>query len=417
MNHSLPSTNAPVPAGSRAVAGVALASGLGLVFAAFADGSWYAWRDVALVHFVCALPLALMLGTIVRPRTPPASVVALAVGALALGFAPLLVRSDVAGSDAVAGYALRPVPALGAALGAVLAAAALVGFRRPSPAPHVGWRPALALGALGVAALMLAPATYVGARCRHDTAKLGELLEQSRYGEARVVVRGLLVLDPGRTWNGRPLPEVAAQIEQVVTDLEARVAALEANPTPRARFERARTLAMLGRTDEALDVLALLGDGTSSPEVESLRGTIYETRGDWEPGLVAYRAAHEAWERRPESPARAAGQLRATVGAAYCLRKLGRYDEAEAAYRDVLARAPTADSHFLLAQFYDDAQQAAKAREHARRAVELDPERYRRDGERLIRKLSVYQFGCLAVFEAEGGTPASDSGGGLDRIR
>ena len=97
-------------------------------------------------------------------------------------------------------------------------------------------------------------------------------------------------------------------------------------------------------------------------------------------GAGGVPAATPGWEARPESPARAAGVLRATTGIAYCLRKLGRYAEAEVAYREVLALSPTADSHFLLAQFYEDAQQAGKAREHARRAIELAPDRYPKDG-------------------------------------
>ena len=70
-------------------------------------------------------------------------------------------------------------------------------------------------------------------------------------------------------------------------------------------------------------------------------------------------------------------------------------------YQEVFARAPTADSHFLLAQFYDDTQQTRKAREHARRAMTLAPQRYQQEGEKLIRKLTVFHFGCFHVFSAE----------------
>jgi hypothetical protein len=431
MSGSSQSPDTTAPVGPRALAGGVFVGGLGLWLAALSDGDWragvapapYGWRDVAIVHLLCALPLALMLTAFVRARVPSAGAVAIAVGCLTLGFVPLLedlrpAVTSALGSGPPAGYTLRAVPALGVALGVMLVASALAGFR-PSSVPRVGWRPAFALGLLGAVALVLPPATYVGARCRHDAAKLGELLEQSRFGEARVLVRGLLVLDPGRTWNGHPLPEVAERIERVVAELESRVAVpMRPYPTTRERLDRARALAMLGRTDEALGVLKPVDDPLWQPDVENLRGTIHETRGDWESGLTAYRAAHAAWERRPESPARAAGQLRATTGTAYCLRKLGRYDEAEGAYQELLSRSPTAETHFLLAQFYDDAQQAAKAREHARRAIDLAPDRYKQDGENLIRKLSVYQFGCWGVFEAEGsGTAPGGSDGGLDRIR
>jgi tetratricopeptide (TPR) repeat protein len=141
-----------------------------------------------------------------------------------------------------------------------------------------------------------------------------------------------------------------------------------------------------------------------------LRGTIRENRGDWDEGLAAYRAARSAWEARPPSPARDAGIVQAATGAAYCLRKSGHYARAEAAYLELLALAPTADSHFLLAQFYEDAQQAAKAREHARRAIELAPDRYAQAGERLIKKMALNQFGCFGVYRAEGPSGPNESG-------
>ena len=112
--------------------------------------------------------------------------------------------------------------------------------------------------------------------------------------------------------------------------------------------------------------------------------------------LACYEAAARAWESSPPSPERAAGLAQATTGAAYCLRKSGRYAEAETAYQQLLALSPTADAHFLLARFYEDTQQTAKARTHAKLAMAAAPERYRRQGEMLIDKLNTLHFGCLS---------------------
>jgi len=60
-----------------------------------------------------------------------------------------------------------------------------------------------------------------------------------------------------------------------------------------------------------------------------------------------------------------------------------------------LTLAPDADSHFLLAQFYEDTQQTASARRHAQRAVALAPERYQERAEQLLNKLATFHFGCL----------------------
>jgi hypothetical protein len=67
----------------------------------------------------------------------------------------------------------------------------------------------------------------------------------------------------------------------------------------------------------------------------------------------------------------------------------------------VLALAPTAESHFLLAQFYEDTQQAMKAEAHARQAMILDRRRYLAEGQNLIDKLITLHFGCWGVAAAD----------------
>jgi hypothetical protein len=398
----------PSREGAQAFALLLGAVGLALGASTLIDGSWdsgrapfpFAWRDVAVIHFLCALPLAFTVAD-VAGRKIPAVCVPLAVVALGVGVAPLLGAGHsrltaVLVADPPAGIALRALLAFNLVLSAALVVVVLTDGRRTNDGGTRRYS-ATAL-VLGLVVLVLPPATYASARCRHDIGRLGEFLEQSRFGEARALARGLLVLDAGRTWNGHPLPVVAESIGRVVRDLESRVASpLGTHASAGERVNRARDLAMLGRTGEALDVLGPVRD----PEVENLRGTIHETREEWEPALEAYGRARAAWEARPPSPPRAHELLRATKGVAYCQRKLGRYAEAEATYRQVLVLAPTADTHFLLAQFYEDSQEAEKARRHARRATELDPDRYRTEGDKLIRKLSTYQFGCLGVFSTE----------------
>jgi len=252
--------------------------------------------------------------------------------------------------------------------------------REPIRAGDVGW------AGLAVVVLVVPPWVYAAARQRHVAAELGQLVDQERLGEARTLARHLAAFDP--------LAEVReTRIDRVVGELDRRVRALEAeaaNPAT-APLDRARALAMLGRSGPALDALEPL----TGPEADSLRGLIHETRGDWPAGVAAYRAARAAL---PTS-----GQ--AVRGEAYCLRKAGDYGAAEAAYRDLLALAPTAETHFLLAQFYEDAQQAEKSHHHARQAMALDPRRFRRPGEAMLDKLQTSHFGCLRVFAAEASRP------------
>ncbi len=201
--------------------------------------------------------------------------------------------------------------------------------------PHNGngqndWRFRTAVIGLSITVLVLAPALYVRARCRHDVGRLGELLEQARFGEAHALTQALLVLDAGGQCNGQALPELAARIDRAMGEIETRlVRPLTFRSADGERLDRARCLAMLGRTETAVEILQAIRDPALAPEVEYLRGAIYENRNEWEIALVSYQRARAAWDARPPSPAREAGKARATTGVAFCERKLGRYAEAK----------------------------------------------------------------------------------------
>jgi tetratricopeptide (TPR) repeat protein len=228
---------------------------------------------------------------------------------------------------------------------------------------------------------------------------LGELLTQSRLVEAADLARAILALDPDATFRGRSLNATAEEIDRTMGGLVARVAVpLPPGAPPAARVERARLLAVLGEGTLALATL----ESTSGPDADNLRGTIFESGGDWPAAREAFRRAEAALATTPPTPARDAALVRSATGVAYCERKLGRYAEAEAAYRRVLELSPTADSHFLLARFYEDAQQTSLAAEHARHAVELAPDRFSREGGLLLRRLTASHFGCLGVYAGTG---------------
>jgi tetratricopeptide (TPR) repeat protein len=400
--------------GMKLLAGIVLATGVVGWASVLTGGPWegnqapfpYVWRDVAIVHLLSALPLAVMVAVFLERRAPAAGSVALAAFGFAVSVVPLLpaVRANLLSallSHPLIGVVLRAAPALGLTSSAALLAVVLIGRRPANGAQQGRWFPVL-VGGLGVTVLLLPPWTYVGARCRHDLSRLSDFLEQSRFGEARKLAQNLAALDADQKLKGRPLPQVTAEIERLVRELEARTAVtLPDRATLGDQLGRARQLAMLGRKDEALMVLQAARTSSPDPEVDDLAATICEDKEEWETGLGLYRSARATWEARPPSNERTAGLLRATTGIAYCQRKLGQYAEAEAAYLEVLALSPTAESHFLLAQFYEDTQQADKARAHAQRAMALAPRQYRQEGEKLIRKLSVYHFGCLSAYFAE----------------
>lgn len=360
----------------------------------------YVWRDVALVHVIAALPLAGAIAVFIRNRFSIAACIGLA--GLSLALSAVLIfnateRVTAGSSHAADRVVLRAALAFGMALSAALAWALLF-HRLQSPDERIPVKRKIAAVLLGIIMLLLAPTMYVAARARDDTARLRELLEQSRLGEARELAVGLLALDPGAQFQGHPLRDVKAGIEQSVRQLESRVAAsLPVYPTDQEQFDRARDFAVLGRTDEALAALQSWSGSTVSAHACSLRGTIYETRAEWETAREWYVRAMRAWEPSAQSPDREVRLVQATKGIAFSERKLGRYPEAEAAYLQLLALSPTADTHFLLAQFYEDTQQTAKAHAHAREAMALAPDRYRQQGQQLIDKLVTLHFGCWGL--------------------
>ena len=261
---------------------------------------------------------------------------------------------------------------------------------------------------MGLVAAAIVPTVYVAARCRHDAMELGELLDQSRLGEARILAQDLLRLAPTMQWRGRSLKVLTQQFNRQVRELESQIAQSHQNgETEAAQLQRCQRLAMLGRTPEALAGLDLLMNSNLGPAACHLSGLIHETNAAWETARGFHRRAKEDLLRQQSTPERDAGILQAATRLGYCERKLGNYLLAEAEYRAVLALSPTADSHFLLAQFYEDMQQSAKARSHARLAIALAPRRYQREGTALINKLAIGHFGCLGVYTAE--STAADS--------
>ncbi|HEY4261840.1 MAG TPA: tetratricopeptide repeat protein, partial [Schlesneria sp.] len=138
-----------------------------------------------------------------------------------------------------------------------------------------------------------------------------------------------------------------------------------------------------------------------------LAGTICENTGRWDDARTFHQRALVSWQNQSQSPQRDAGLIQSALRLAYCERKLANYEEAESHYLEVLAASPTAENHFLVAQFYEDMQQAGQARIHARQAMVLDPRRYQRDGQKLIDKLTLGHFGCLQVYREESQPRAS----------
>lgn len=392
MSHRKPLPAEPLTDLPLAAIGIAAAAvGISLLV-----GGWgrtehapfpYVWRDVALVHFLCALPLALLVAG--RVRLSRSSRLGLAAGLIVLSLVMVLVAQPM--SSWAAALLARAVPALCLAL----AAALVIQAARPRPAET---RSGYAWPVLAACVLLAAPLAYLQARLQSDLGRLGRLVDETRIGEAQALASRLLALMPEAQFRGRPLVLAAAELDRLSDELTARVEVpLPDEASADDRYERARDLAILGRTGDALAALDSSPSLADSVPSALLRGTIHQTRREWSAGLAAFDHARQLVESQPPSAERDAALAEAVSGVAFCQRKLGDNPAAAAAYNELLALSPTADTHFLLAQFYEDTQQALPAQTHAREAMRLDPTRYEAPGRRLIDKLRTTHFSCWGV--------------------
>ncbi len=384
-------------------------------------GGLFVWRDVAMVYGLAALPLAALTAVWLAYLPVPLISTILAVAGLVIGGLVAAWPASAIPSD------MSPVARLAAAWAGMYAAVFIVSrgvaawswwrSRQANDDPPLEQSktvpPGLLPVAIAAAVLVAIPWTYVAARTRDDLRRLEDLLAQSRLGEALELAVAAWQVDPQAQFDGRPLDRTVAELERTVTEIAARASApLVAEDHPEPYLARARDLAILGQTTLALAALDAAPRGSDSPAVQLLRGTIHETRSQWAEGEAAYARARQLIGREmrtaqpvagssPPSEEIAAALTQSITGVAFCQRKAGNYEAAAETYAELLVLAPTADTHFLLAQFYEDAQATERAHQHVRQAMALDPARFGSRGELLLDKLRTRHFGCFRVGRGE----------------
>ena len=87
------------------------------------------------------------------------------------------------------------------------------------------------------------------------------------------------------------------------------------------------------------------------------------------------------------------------MGLASCCRRQEWLNESRSQYLRLLTIKPSADTHFLVAQFFEDIQETETARHHAQLAIQTAPDRYRLKGQALIRKMQSLHLGCFRIVE------------------
>lgn len=250
---------------------------------------------------------------------------------------------------------------------------------------------------LGFLLVTLPAVTQFQALVHARQTELQELLGQSRLSEARRLARELELADPDRQLSGQSIKVLSRQLTEHLQTLSRQARHLSADRSIDGRIERGRILAILGEHDAAIESLtAAIERQPRSARAWQILGAVHEHREEWVDALQAYQTASELWPESPSPEDAQSGQIAAWKGIAFAQRKQGQLREADAAYQQLIAIAPTAPNHFLLARFYESAERSATAIEHARQAATLDPTNYDAPAADLIRKVSQGGFGCLA---------------------
>ncbi len=365
----------------------------------------FVWRDIAAVSLLSAIPLAWLISEFVARRIPRISCIAfglLLCGTVWLFFVRGISVDSLSTEIHRHAAVERPVVALTLAIGITLCLRA-IHRRAVLDLPEFGlatWILHLLLAAIGFG---LIPSTYVNARCRHDAGQVVELLKQSRIGESAHLLNRILALNFNYQHNGEPVRRIVSELKTTVEHLKNRVESqLSATATVDEQIERARELAMLGQLEQASATLRATGELESNPDICGLLAIISENQNQWETALDLYLNCQNLWQAMPQETRRSEGIFTSTRGIAFCCRKLGKIQQAEDEWLKLLQLSPTAATHFLLAQFYEDIQQTTKADEHATKAAELSPSRYRDKAEALVKKMRQLHFGCFRLHQSPG---------------
>ncbi|MCA9116035.1 MAG: tetratricopeptide repeat protein [Planctomycetaceae bacterium] len=368
---------------------------LALLSRSGADNVWqpFVWGDVALVHLVLAWPLAELL--IHRSRRIGNGWRLLLAAGVALLIAGGL--ATVTPLSFVTGLLLRTSVAVSIV---VLARAVVTGVARIAVVRESPWPAGSVMTCLvAITVALVLPGAYTFQRTEKGLARLKELLPQQRMATADRLSREILAIRPDARIQELSLQEVSRQIGEFLRSVHTELARpVPPSSSPADRLYRASLLAVSGASRAAIDEAIRL---TSVPEVEAdaclMLGTLYEEQEDWnESGRWYFRARDLLEDRSDQQPQ----LVRAWQGIAFARRKAGDYSAAEESYRQALSLSPTADIHFLLAQFYEDTQRPDEAWAHAQTAMRLDPQQFTEPGQVLRDKLMMHHVGCLSIYRS-----------------
>ena len=367
----------------------------------------YVRPDIIVVSFLCMVPLAIlfaesMTGILKRNHRLMYLTVEFVLFIGAAGILFLAFKGDQTSvtldqDDAWESFLLRPTIAFWLLVSSCLLARNLFRFQESVTTPHQG---AMVWLLVCIIALVI-PAFYAQSRVDEIVTQTEEYLGSGRLGDARKLTREMSVLSPWQKVAGMSAGDLARDLDRDCYEIERNLAFMKRRPvqSEEFHFQQARLLSILGQRAAAIRLLEpWIRKSGASPLSYQLIGNIYQQQKNWVESERFYQRALKSWKMLPRSEQQQAGIVAAWKGIAFAERKRGNYAEAEAAYLSALSLVPTADQHYLLAQFYEDTQQTTKARDHAQQAMALNGARYEIPGKKLLTSLQQQHFGCLNVW-------------------
>ncbi len=257
-----------------------------------------------------------------------------------------------------------------------------------------GWLPVAMLFALTI----LVPAAYADAVADGIRIDLERSLESRRFGLANRQSEQFAQLNPSGLIHQKSVQKVQQELEAIVAKLNTEVRRPIFADAPVAVLGRRITVLMhLDRNEEALQLLEPLTDGDRFEPISlDYKGLCHQRLNQMSQSLEAYQAAVAYWESQPASQSKRSGLASAWKGIGFAARRLDQRTMEEQAYRELVAVAPTAESHLLLAQCYREHQKTRLAAEHSAMAMQMDPA-MQSQSESILSSMSMDHFGCLQV--------------------
>jgi len=263
------------------------------------------------------------------------------------------------------------------------------------------WQARMLTGGTLLLAAWVLPQAYAHLTARAQLQSLEAALQGDRWQLARQHVTVVLACDPQAIVLQQPLSTVVTLLDDRIQVLQKIIRQpLPVNAHPSDIGQHVTALMQLDQNQLALQAMRpLTTPPYSVPVVLDYCGLCCQRLEQWHDSQRWYKRSLKLWQQQPPGPERNAAVLSAWKGIAFALRRLDQPAAAEQIYLTALKNVPSAELHFLLAQFYEDQQQTSLAAEHARQAATLSPATYRRLAQELIDRMSHAHIGCLQTFE------------------